>query len=601
MEKQKYIALTIGPIYDTLYKVKSTRAIWTASCTFSYLVKQIVHNFVEPDSYTNFITPKITSDLINSTNDHAGLMPDRFIYCSNDATEFAKLQASITNTITSFGNLVFQDITNFNQFNTDLLLPINDSDKDKLIAFFLNYFRCCCVEIELDKELNPIHKINKILDTLELSPNNIGVFEGKLFFDWLELKQRNTYRNMLISNAFADFENRIDELRFSSVLEISTKEIGDKILNDFGKNEYWNIYNNEQESIFGILNHKTKIPIKRYHKYIAVIQADGDYMGTLLDQIFDDFRITKPDIRTRLTSFSQFLFQYAKNVVKTLENFGAAPVYVGGDDILAFSPIKYNNKTVFDLCKELDNEFYKTLNSFEELKELIPNLKNKPSLSFGVSIGYYKHPLGELVQDAYHLMRNKGKKFRNAFVFRILKHSGTPIEGILLKNEIFQIGAPKELVEASAFDFVIKLCNEITNASIIEGNTDEVNEFIASIQYKIAINQQLIQEQLIKETPDSLKYFFNNTFNESKHLGSKFLENVQLLLFYSFKVYYRFFSDENNLKSHISNNLKLQEEIQKNQSRRELLAQQEAKTLSIQTTISSLRFIQFITQNVNNE
>lgn len=99
--------------------------------------------------------------------------------------------------------------------------------------------------------------------------------------------------------------------------------------------------------------------------YFAVLQADGDNMGQLIDTV-----ITQEDHRAfseRLANFSE----RAKTVVKEHDGY---PVYAGGDDVLALVPVQH----ALSCARLLATEF---------------NAATGGSLSAGVAIVHYRQPL----------------------------------------------------------------------------------------------------------------------------------------------------------------------------------------------------------------
>ena len=82
----KYIAVTIGPIFDTINLASSPSALWAASYLFSMLSKNICQTLTENGiNKEEIISPYYDPDdeLLNK-NDGVGLFHDRIIFRSEN-------------------------------------------------------------------------------------------------------------------------------------------------------------------------------------------------------------------------------------------------------------------------------------------------------------------------------------------------------------------------------------------------------------------------------------------------------------------------------------------------------------------------------------
>jgi CRISPR-associated protein Cmr2 len=147
--------------------------------------------------------------------------------------------------------------------------------------------------------------------------------------------------------------------------------------------------------------------------YYALLQADGDRMGTVIDNQ------TNEDDHRRL---SKELSKFAGDVKEIVEKNKGCLIYSGGDDVLAFLPLH----TVLDCAKELADTFAKKLSSFKD------NQEKPPTLSVGIAVYHHTEPL----QDALATMRRaekeaKSVKGKNALAIILSKRSGadTTIKG----------------------------------------------------------------------------------------------------------------------------------------------------------------------------
>jgi CRISPR-associated protein Cmr2 len=145
-------------------------------------------------------------------------------------------------------------------------------------------------------------------------------------------------------------------------------------------------------------------------KYYAVITADGDKMGAKIKE-----EATQKPENIKELSKKLYDFFTKDDDIHTITNkhFGGELIYAGGDDILAFIPVKFEDKTFLDYIQVLDDRF-KTV------------VGNDVSLSFGVNIAYYKYPLRNAINSAFDLLHvaKSDEHIKNRVSLKITKHSG---------------------------------------------------------------------------------------------------------------------------------------------------------------------------------
>ncbi len=237
------------------------------------------------------------------------------------------------------------------------------------------------------------------------------------------------------------------------------------------------------------------IEFKTCHKYIAIVQADGDNLGKTIRSL-----PRNSDFET----LSRELFLFAKQAGECIETHGGTPVYIGGDDLLFFAPVEYRNKSVFDLCHCLGELFSK------KMKKL--PVSAAPTLSFGVSISYYKFPLFEALAEAEQQLRSAKSGFnkrKNTLAFRFLKHSGRYFGGLLP-------------IATSVHEEFINLINA-------KSETD----LLSSVIHNLLRHQPLIEA--VAQDHQRLKNIFANFYNEDIHARySDFFEKLIALIHTTF-------------------------------------------------------------------
>jgi len=140
--------------------------------------------------------------------------------------------------------------------------------------------------------------------------------------------------------------------------------------------------------------------------YYALLVADGDRMGSVIDQQ------TTIEEHRRL---SRTLADFAAQVPKVVAKHEGSLVYAGGDDVLAFVPLH----TVLECAQELANSFKESLRGFQD------GQGRSPTLSVGVAISHHIEPLSDALQLAREAEKTaKGKGGRNALAITLSKRSG---------------------------------------------------------------------------------------------------------------------------------------------------------------------------------
>ena len=447
-----YSGVSVGPIYKTIENVLSyktektgkTRNLWAGSFIFSYIVREIIKNLIENGVlYDDFITPYVDENLLNEKTS-VGKFHDRIIVKCNKE----KLNEAIEKTKTQLAKKISKDL------NTDF------EDVKEFVDSYFKFYTASYAEECNENEV--LEKISEILNTKEL------FFEVKNY-------KRNYFLNWI-----RDFSKEYLEDKFQPLHQIAVNELGIKLKYD--------------EDLDGILKN---IPHKPYHKYVAIIHADGDNLSKALQNL-------------SIKDLSRRLFKFSNEAIRLIKDFKGEVIYAGGDDLLFFVPVK-NQKTLFSLLHNI---------------EKIYNIENS-TLSFGVSITYYKYPLIEALNESRSLL-HKAKKWsytdtdyncekllnggeekaiKNNVAFKVVKHSGQFFTGVVHK-------------EGKVYDKFLKFVEED-----IEG------EFLHSIYVKFATFKEII-----KNTQD-LTHFFENNFNENYEMYKEFFEELNAFVKEVFNVY----------------------------------------------------------------
>ncbi|PPC90176.1 MAG: type III-B CRISPR-associated protein Cas10/Cmr2 [Methylobacter sp.] len=115
--------------------------------------------------------------------------------------------------------------------------------------------------------------------------------------------------------------------------------------------------------------------------YVAILVADGDRMGELLDSM--------ATIESHQTISAQ-LAKFATRAPETVRTFRGHCIYAGGDDVLAILPVDQ----AIQCAKQLADDFKQSL--------IVNNFKAdiQPTLSVGIGICHFLMPMGEQLDVA---------------------------------------------------------------------------------------------------------------------------------------------------------------------------------------------------------
>ncbi len=384
---KQYIGITVGPIYDTIRTTSTPAALWFASSMFSDITCRICSAltsgevFGDVTLYTPYYDETVTLD------DGVGKFHDRIIF-SCEGYDDAKMQG--------FLSQIAQD-------TAAVFAPHLQEEKHK--AFLKSYIQLKHIVLS-EQQLggqNCILAISPYLDALELMktfPTNDGA-------------------NPLVPMFAGTHDSKSAHVKQSSLLQAVTKAQNQLVAPN------GNIYSIEQIAASKDEAYRHNSDVK-HTKYFAVLQADGDKMGAFLQTVSD----------ADLPAFSKLCLDYAQKAAEMVGAFGGTTIYAGGDDLLALAPIiNRDGKTLFALCQEINEMFQKSVREHE----LFKTREVCPTISFGISIQYNKHPLYEaLSQGATQLFGKAKTGEKNNMAINMQKHSGQSL-AFVLPNEDYAI------------------------------------------------------------------------------------------------------------------------------------------------------------------
>ena len=420
----KYTALTIGPLYKTFSLAKKTREMWGASFIFSILMKKIIEQIINDGNRKENIIIPYSFDYPEL--EAVGLYSDHLLY----EGELPKIKAYIEKAISKLAEMMAKNSSE-NAIN----------DFSKVLTDYMQVYYFSSETIEEVQGNNYIDKLNFILSSMELS-NKVTSAE-------IERKIGTFMKFLPSTKLFADHFVKFYDSRTKSLVEIATAELSKITEYDYTamvKEYIEKDIENSDTDFLNTLKQKTVEVNKgreenarlqsfnKYHKYIAVLYGDGDKMGKMIGEVVKN----KTDL-SDIHNVSDTLFKWAKEASGKIKDFGGMPVYAGGDDLLFFAPIVNGGVNIITVLEEISKDFS---GRFNELFSSCGGV-TIPTLSFGVSITYYKYPLNEAISEAYNLIQAMKKDGGNGINLRMLKHSGSDFEFMMqfdkMKDEKYEI------------------------------------------------------------------------------------------------------------------------------------------------------------------
>ena len=458
-----YYGLTIGPIVQTISSTSKPAGLWMASYFFSTITRDLCMEIYEKEKAT-IISPYF--DINEKDIDGIGKYNDRIIVRVEE--EKFDFENELKNCIENVKNKKGEEIA-------DCLLTEkeNINEKENIKEYVKNYIYVqyiCLSEADIDNN-NVLSSVSSVLDGLELMVP-VPMQEGKQYI--LRLIENNKY-----VTKYSEFNGA------KSFLQVNPKEENIKDLKSIS------IGDNKNDM--------------KYTSYFAIVYADGDRMGTVVEKLGKES--DEESIKAQI-DFSNKCIDYTKESANLIIEYGGVPIYAGGDDLFFIAPLVRNNKEiVFELCQKITDKFNDKFD--KEIKELG---ENGPSLSFGISINYYKYPLYEAIEDARRLLFVNAKgtvgskeRIYNSIAVHLQKSSGQSLELVLKQSG----DSMKKFIELLKKQFLNE-SNENTNVNL------KTNSSIFTLEnYKKIICNLWGREDLLNVDIEPIfKNFFDNIHQE---------------------------------------------------------------------------------------
>lgn len=449
-----YYGMTIGPIVETISGTSKPAGLWMASYFFSTVTRDLCARFAEEPGVT-IVSPFFSKE-DSTKRDGVGRYNDRIILQVEEEGDFPfekKLQGIIEEVKEEKGKSI---------------AACNDKVPQDEIAEYVKryiYVQYICIPESGIANNNVLASVSSKLDALELMQPTPADFD------------RQYLQEILVDNKkIKEYEEFTGAKRFL--------EGGDRQVKD----------------ILDIAEYRDRQSALKFRNYFAIVYADGDHMGTVVK------RLAKDNLKQSIDAqrdFSKKCLDYTAGSAELIARFGGVPVYAGGDDLLFLAPlVGKKGESVFHLCDEISVQFNEIFSrERNELKE------NGPSLSYGISINYYKFPLYEAVDDVRRLLfaEAKGggeKRIYNSLAVRLRKASGQSEEFVLKQGA--QLESELEKLLDSRF---------LNPAKHTEDENKKAHGTIFTVERFSPFIDQLWEEPQTQITEDNRKAVFGNFFD----------------------------------------------------------------------------------------
>lgn len=412
---KKYIGITIGPIFDTILEASSPAAMWFSSFLFSDITRRLCDAIVREERFEDVeIYSPYYSEEVQIYADGVGKYHDRILFSAEVKDEAEEILHQIIRRVKQETSVYFEEMSRFEPHEVKMFM------QEYLQIHFI-------VKDQIEKE-NIILEFSEFLSALEYIKTFPVYNSGNPIVDMMLGYEEGKNENIKQSKLYRDVRDK-------------------KQLEQGGR-----IRSIEQiASVKGTEKRKTS-------KYFAVVNADGDGMGKALEHIPNE----------QLTAFSKQLFCHASKAAEKIKEFGGMTIYAGGDDLLFLAPIVgRDGQTIFALCDDLRREFHQIMTDA---------CAPVPTLSFGISVQYYKFPLYEAMNVSREMLEasKNGEYNKNATSIHVQKHSGQSIKFYIPNGNLEKL-------------------NELLEIQNEKGNTDRVlHSVIYSVEEYKSLYKQMV-------------------------------------------------------------------------------------------------------------
>ena len=475
MANHIYVGITIGPIYATLMRTSTPAGMWFVSTMFSKvseeLCKELVRNGLERE---NIFSPYFSKKMF-SIPDGIGLYHDRILFFT-DSDFIPKIPECIM--------AVKQRIASY--FDISLNENRIETNVENSTEFIKEYLQIRYVYYQEEKfSPDVIFKLNHTLDVMELQEGYVYQTSDEPLVKILE-GEHEAGGNQKIKKSFLMTKDP------AKPFKLKDNSIQAQIL----KKDKFEIRNVKEIADLHGMYEKSEEKCQKHFHYWALVKADGDNMGKMLEKLTSIEEITE---------FSYKCLQYGSEAAELIGEEDGVTLYAGGDDLLFFAPAK----DILSLCEDINGIYHRIFDGFPQGEDKLT------TLSIGVQICYYRYPLYEALAQVSDLLNKAKAKGKNRIAVSLQKAFGREIAFTLKYSEANdnQPDIMKLLI-----DFLPK------------DNIDEYKVWLQSVLHTVIQYKSLFKEALNHGV--DMNIVFKNIFHHDVHQlepSQKFLGKIVAL------------------------------------------------------------------------
>ena len=514
-----YLGITVGPIIETMMRTSSPAGLWLSSYFFSIIIRDLCIE-LQDKCYDVFSLPEgyVVKD---HKTDHPGTgrYHDRIYACKE--ADPGTIEEDIRSSVETVLHERAEELEK---------CGIDKRDSEDIFLELRSFVQIhYIVAGEEDVEASGVSgALLDMLDCLELSQDT-------------EQKQGESYFHRVMAGSNEEGSN----VHLKGYPPLTDALSDPYFLLADRKNGRIAVHNLEYLSTLGCMGVDDP-DTPKIKRYFAVVQCDGDNMGTLFSSLTSTRQMME-----RQRSVTQQNFSFADLAVSRIADFGGFAIYAGGDDLLFLSPvIGKDGKTVFELCRELAEQYSECLNRWKLLaveQKSIPleddhadgsgtkAQETDISLSMGVSINYYKYPLYEALSDARGLLFGTAKEYtegrddsrhKNNIAVKLRKASGSKAGFVCCMNSAGCVYGN------DTYNAFIKMLNRYylkdeeqdvdENKDDEKKKTGEKDRMMHSVLYHI----ESIKSLFLAALDRSLSLSGDDRFRPAERLFDNFFDNV---------------------------------------------------------------------------
>lgn len=469
-----FVGCTIGPVFETIGLARKPLEIWMASYMYSRIA-QIIIQELNKNEKIEIISPHEEmkgnrSDMFQGVKG-AGTFSDHIIFRADMSKEEAN------------GLLEKAKEKMYEEVSKEIASTINQKSEE-VLAYLKEKIYVLDVEKETQEKEENFFPVKELVEELEIQDS---------FPPFLAKEKADDYLLQFINHANLKKSNWVKE---------------NQALNSDENNE------NEKlkiDSFKTIANRANKSNLL-LNDYLAIIYSDGDSMGTLNAKFAED--------KNQVSYFmlSEFITERSKANIKYVRDYGAMPIYFGGDDMFFIAPIygkdpdKEEQISVFQLVENLSKNFDEAW-----AKAGISNEGIVPSLSFGIAISHYKYPFKHMREECQNALFGTAKeqkwansREKKAIAIELRKHSGQ-------KSSLILCGHEFEKNKISAYSAAVKYINNVVPK---EGEKKKDEYALSRSMHWKVMEQYPLIESLLKLSDENQKKRLKTWFGANSNLTS---------------------------------------------------------------------------------